>query len=148
MTEKTAKEYLNSISHFHTQVLQKINQILELRTIAESCTVRTDKENIQSSGNGDKLANIVGRIVDLENEILDSYEIYSKRKQILTEIADEMTDKRHKQFLTYRYIKNHGFYDTLFEMGVSDTTGKRICQKSISEFTKRYNEKYKRDSEN
>lgn len=145
MTEKTAKEYLNSISHYRSKALSKISQILELRAIAESCTVSPDKENVQTSGSGDKMASIVGRIVDLENEILAAYEIYNKRKNILTEITNEMGENRESQFLTYRYINNFGLYDTFFEMGVSDTTGKRIFRKSIAEFTKRYNEKQQKN---
>jgi hypothetical protein len=142
MTEKQGREYLQSIGRLETQVKDKINQILELRAVAESCTVSTDKENIQSSGGGDKMASVVGRIVDLENEIIDKYQIVRERKQTVKEIAAEMSDKRQGQFLTLRFVEGRGFYDTLMYMNVKDTTGKRINHKSVLEFSKRYSEKH------
>lgn len=142
MTEKAAREYLNSIAKYEKQLKDKINQILELKTVAESCTVSPEKENIQSSGSGDKMANIVGRIVDLEDEILIIHKLIIARKRIVKEIAGEIDKPHYGQFLVLRYVDGNGFYDTAAIMNLKDTTAKRMNRKSVAEFSKIYTEKY------
>ena len=142
MTEQETKEYLQSIQRFRKKNHDILVQIMELRAVAESCTVRTDKESIQTSGSGDKMANIVGRIVDLEKKIERSEEIIRKRRSVVDNITQSMPDKRQVEFLTIRYIDGNGLYDTAMLMDLSDSTAKRVHRKAIAEFTKIYNEKH------
>ena len=141
-TEKDTKEFLMSLNDLSEKNHKVLMQIIELRAVAESCTVRTDKESVQSSGSGDKLSNIVGRIVDLEREICDRERIILKRRAEFEELSKKMTDERQRQFLTVRYLEGHGFYDTVMVMDLSDSTAKRIHRNAIAEFTRLFNEKH------
>lgn len=141
-TEKDTKRFLLSIREFAEENHKVLVQIMELRAVAESCTVRTDKESVQSSGNGDKMSNIVGRIVDLEREIYDRDLIIKKRRAEFLEIAGKMKFERYREFLTLRYYEGNGFYDTAMLMNLRDTTAKRIHRKAIAEFTTLFNEKH------
>jgi len=141
-TEEDTKQYLMSLSEFAEENHKRLVQIMELRAIAESCTVRTDKESIQTSGSGDKMANIVGRIVDIEREIYKTNKIIEHRRAEFEEITKKMKIDRHKEYLTVRYYDGNGFYDTVMIMNLRDSTAKKIHRKSIAEFTKIYNEKH------
>lgn len=141
-TEEDTKAFLRSIKDFAQQNHDKLVQIMELRTIAESCTVATDKESVQSSGSGDKLTNIVGRIVDLEREIYRTDKIIQHRRAEFEEISKKMTNNKQRDFLVIRYFEGNGFYDTAMLMNLSDSTAKRIHKKAITEFTKIFNEKH------
>lgn len=141
-TEKDTKAFLKSMTDFSLENHKILMQIMELRTVAESCTVRTDKESVQSSGSGDKMANIVGKIVDLEKQLYKYEKIILHRRAEFEEISKKMRDDRQREFLTIRYYDGHGFYDTALIMDLSDSTAKRIHKKAITEFTKLFNEKH------
>jgi len=142
-TDKETRQFLESIQEFAKKNHERLTQIMELRSVAESCTVSTDKESVQSSGS-DKMSNIVGRIVDLEREIFETDKIIQHRRAEFNEITDKFPDKRQKEkdFLTIRYYDGNGFYDTVMIMDLSDTTAKRIHQNAIAEFTRLFNEKH------
>ena len=141
-TEEDAKRYLMSLSEFAEENHKRLVQIMELRAVAESCTVRTDKENIQTSAAGDKMSNIVGRIVDIEREIYKTNKIIEHRRAEFEEITKNMSHDRHREYLTVRYYDGNGFYDTAMIMDMRDSAVKKIHRKSIAEFTKIYNDKH------
>jgi len=141
-TEADTKAYLQSIESFAEKNHAKLLQIMELRAVAESCTVATDKESVQSSGSGDKMSNIVGRIVDLEREIASTNKIIQHRRAEFEETSRKMTDSRQRDFLTIRYFDGNGFYDTAMMMNLSDSTAKRVHRKAITEFTRIFNENH------
>lgn len=140
MTENEIRVWLKSIK-LDTDEMRKIfEQIAELRAIAESCTVRTDKESIQSSGSGDKMARVVGKIVDLERKISHSEKIVAKRRKEFEEISGKMSDDRQRDFLTTRYYDGNSFYETVMILDLSDSTARRVEKRAISEFTKLKND--------
>lgn len=141
-TEEDTKAYLRTLWEFSEKNHKRLMQIMELRAAAESCTVRTDKESIQSSGSGDKMANIVGKIVDIEQQICDTDKIITRRRAEFEELSSKMTDDRQREFLTIRYYDGHGFCDTAMMMDLSDSTAKRVHKKAITEFTNLFNEKH------
>ena len=134
MNEKETREWLKSIKIYTDEIENLLEQITQLRAIAESCTVSTDKDSIQSSS-GDKMANIVGRIVDLEKKLTDIDRRTLERRDIFEKIARKMSNERQKQFLTIRYFDGNGFYDTVMLMDLTDSTARRIEKRAISEFS-------------
>lgn len=139
MTEREAREWLHSIKVYDGETENILRQIIELRTVAESCTVRTDKESIQTSGSGDKMANIVGKIVDLEKKLSDIEKRSLERRMIFEKICLLMADKRQTDFLTVRFYDGNSFYETVMLLDLADSTARRIERNAISEFTKQYN---------
>lgn len=136
MTEKEVRVWLNSIKIDLDRMEKKIEQKQELQAVAESCTVRTDKESIQTSGSGDKMANIVGKIVDLERTIRRLEENLHERRQLVTELAAEISNDRHSQYIKLRYVKCNPFFDTVMIMDLTDSTARRIDRRAVSDLTK------------
>ena len=143
MTEYEVREYLHSIKILTEKRDKKLEQIEELRSVATNCVAPTDKEPIQSSGSGDKMANIVGRIVDLTEEVKGIDGIIHERTAFLLLASDNFSDKRYQKYMFTRYIDCNGFYETAMRMDLSDSTARRIDRRVISDLTKIMNEKDK-----
>ena len=142
MTENETRKWLQSIQLDSDELKKKFTQIEELRAVAESCTVRTDKESVQTSGSGDKMANVVGKIVDIEREIEKIDGLIIKKRNEFTDIVKLISDEREKEFLNVRYYDGNAFFDTVMIMNLSDSTVRRIQRKAITNFMTKYNEKH------
>lgn len=140
MTEREVKAYLGSIKILSEKRDKKLEQVDELRAVATNCVAPTDKEPVQSSGSGDKMANIVGRMVDLLKEIEDLDEIIRDRKSLVYRMSDKLSNDRHSQYIKLRFLEKNGFYDTVMKMELTDSTARRIEAKAISEITTLMNE--------
>ena len=136
MTERELKGYLESIKVLSEKRDKKLEQIDELRSVATNCVAPTDKEPIQSSGSADKMANIVGRMVDLIREVDELDEIIRDRKSIIYRLSDKLSTDRHSQYIKLRFLEKNGFYDTVMKMELTDSTARRIERKAISELTR------------
>ena len=136
MTEKEVRDYLHSIKILTEKRNKKLEQIDELRVVATNCVAPTDKEPIQSSGSGDKMANIMGRVVDLLAEIHDLDEIIRNRKSLVTRMSEKLSNDRYSQYIKLRFLEKKGFYDTVMIMDLSDSTARRIDRRAISDLTK------------
>lgn len=140
MTEREVKAYLQDIKNLTEKRDKKLEQIEELRSVATNCVAPTDKEPIQSSGSGDKMANIVGRMVDLLREIENLDDMIADRKSFATRAIGKMSNDRHSQYIKLRFLEKNGFYDTVMIMELTDSTARRIERRAISEITNMVNE--------
>lgn len=144
MTEHETREYLKGIKILTEKRNKKYEQIDEIRSLATNCVAPLDKERIQSSGSGDRMSNLVGRLVDLLHEIEEMDEVIGNRKSFVTRMCQKLHDDRYSQWIILRFVEKNGFYDTVMKMGLTDSTGRRIDRKAISELTKVMNkEKHK-----
>lgn len=133
MTEWETKDYLCSIKILSEKRDKKLMQVDELRSVATNCVAPTDKEPIQSSGSGDKMANIVGRMVDLLKEIEELDEIIRDRKSMIYRMSDKLSNDRHSRYIKLRFLEKKGFYDTVMIMGLTDSTARRVERRAIRE---------------
>lgn len=140
MTEREVKAYLQDIKNLTEKRDKKLEQIEELRSVATNCVAPTDKEPIQSSGSGDKMTNIVGRMVDLLREIENLDDMIADRKSFATRAIGKMSNDRHSQYIKLRFLEKNGFYDTVMIMELTDSTARRIERKAISEITSMVND--------
>lgn len=136
MTERELKGYLESIKVLSEKRDKKLEQIDELRSVATNCVAPTDREPIQSSGSADKMANIVGRMVELLREVDELDEIIRDRKSIIYRLSDKLSTDRHSQYIKLRFLEKNGFYETVMKMELTDSTARRIERKAISELTR------------
>ena len=118
------KQYLGQIKRLEMQIQNKLAEIYQLRTMAESITVATDKESVKSSGDKDKLGCIMARIVDMETEV------------------DKMVNKRCDIVAQIDGIEDAESYDVLkaiaIEKGIAYKTFSRIYKKALKEFEDKY----------
>lgn len=140
MTEAEVRGYLRGIKILTEKRVKKLEQIEELRSVATNCVASTDKEPVQTSGSGDKMANIVGKIVDLTREVNDIDRIVQERTWILMVLSKNFSDERYQEYMFTRYIDCNSFYDTVMKMDLADSTARRIEKKMILELANLMNE--------
>lgn len=141
MTELEVKQYCESIKILTEKRNKKQEQIEELRSVATNCVVSMDKDPVQTSGSGDKMANLVTRMIDLIVEVGECDEIIERRIEFLKMVGQELSNIRHQTYLRLRYIEQNSFYDTVVRMDLSDSTARRVDKRMISELTKIINDR-------
>jgi DNA-directed RNA polymerase specialized sigma subunit len=128
------KQYLNQILRLDRQIKNKLAEIYQLRTMAESITVATDKERVDGSGDKDKLGCIMARIVDMEREV---DKMVDKRCDIVAQI-DGMEDTESYDVLAKIYILDQDLKAIAIEKNISYKTFSRLHKKALKEFEEKY----------
>lgn len=128
------KQYLGQIKRLEMQIQNKLAEIYQLRTMAESITVATDKESVKSSGDKDKLGCIMARIVDMETEV---DKMVDKRCDIVAQI-DGLEDAESYDVLAKVYILDRDLKAIAIEKGIAYKTFSRIYKKALKEFEDKY----------
>lgn len=134
MADMDTKQYLGQIKRLEMQIQNKLAEIYQLRTMAESITVATDKESVKSSGDKDKLGCIMARIVDMENEV---DKMIDKRCNIVAQI-DGMEDTESYDVLAKVYILDRDLKAIAIEKGIAYKTFSRNYNKALKEFENKY----------
>ena len=138
MTNAEARAFLHSIAEQDKELYQKIAQIAELRTAVENCTAKLDKDGSQTTKGGDKLSNLMCRILDLEKECENLRISADNKRTSVVEYAKALTQDRHREYLLLRFVESKGFFDTATEMNLSDSTARRIDRKVVSDFARNF----------
>lgn len=99
-----AKEYLLQITKLNALIKNKLIEKQQWKDIALGITPQMSGERVQSSGNQQKMACAIERMVDIEKE-LDEYidKLIDTRNEILTVI--ERLDKDEYDFLHLVYVQ-------------------------------------------
>ena len=134
MVDMDTKQYLGQIKRLEMQIQNKLAEIYQLRTMAESITVATDKERVDSSGDKDKLGCIMARIVDMEREV---DKMVDKRCDIVAQI-DRMEDTESYDVLAKIYILDRDLKAIAIEKSISYKTFSRVHKKALKEFEEKY----------
>ena len=100
----TAKEYLRQYRDADDAINAKLDQIHRLRELATKTTTAMSPARVKSSGEPDKLAGIIARIVDMEREVDDSIDRLQDTKRQVEEAISGVRDARERKVLTLRYI--------------------------------------------
>lgn len=100
-----AKDYLLQIEKLDVLIKNKLIEKQQWKDIALGITPQMNGERVQSSGNQQKMACAVERMVDIEKEI-DEYvdRLIDTRKEILSVI--EQLDKDEYDFLHLVYVQH------------------------------------------
>lgn len=133
------KQYLNQILRLDRQIKNKLAEIYQLRTMAESITVATDKERVDSSGDKDKLGCMMARIVDMEREVDN---LVDKRCEIINQI-ENVDNVEYYDILAKVHILGQDIKVIAIEKNVSYRHFFRIYGKAIKEFEKKYKKEIK-----
>lgn len=106
----TAKEFLQQYLNAEHAINAKLEEISRLRALAMRTTIVPDEDHVfvQSSA-GDRMATIVGKIVDLEREVdKEIDELQEIRRRVQTAI-DSIPNADQRNVLALRYIKGLRF---------------------------------------
>lgn len=132
----TAKEYLRQIAVLDAKINRRQKEVEELKTLATHITTTAEGDRVQSSGSMDRMAGIVARWVDLEEEIGQMIDhLVEVKHRIIGEIH-QLTDDRYIRILEMRYVDRETFEQIAVTMHIDIRHIFRLHGYALQEFTK------------
>ena len=123
----TAKQYLEQLS--------TLDRMLSVRVTASNPSCSMDGERVQTSMSADKMADIVAKIIMLEEECDTLQDRYADlRRTIITKT--NMLSGKHKDIIRKRYIEKKSIHTIAQEIGITDRGLKKAHKRALEEFTK------------
>ena len=131
----TTKEYLKQIKVLDHKIKHKENQLAELRArIMQAGGVNYGRERVQSSPKGDKMAEDVIRMIELEEQISAERAAYFKKKQEIVNRIHRMDEAAYIDVLIKRYVELKGFEVIAEEMHYSISYTYELHRKALHAF--------------
>lgn len=103
-----AKEFLRQVKKLDRLIENKMIEVQQWKEIAENTTATLSGERVQSTHNPHRIADAIGRYIDLEAEIKRDIDALIATKKDVIEVIEQLnadeydvTHKIYVQFLTY-----------------------------------------------
>lgn len=132
----TAKQYLSQIEILDKRIQNKLSEEYQLRSLATNISVSNNSERVQTSGSGDRVGNIVAKIVDVQSEIDQIVDDYLKQKADVIHTIESVSVLNFYSVLFMRYIEYKSLDDISSEMGYSLQHVKRLHSQALNEVKK------------
>jgi len=131
----TLEEYLSSASYMNDHIKILLNEKAKLYQIATAINCDMSKERVQTSASGDKLPNIIAKIIDLERQIDREIDAYIDRKRAIRGLIKSVLPVSEIQWrvLVYRYMMGLCWDDVADKCNYSVSQIKRIHKAAIEE---------------
>lgn len=126
-----AKAYLSQIRKYDTLIENKTQMIQRLREQATSVTAAVGGERVMSSGNPDRMADTIVKIVDLGDLIRGEVKRLVEAKEEIMHTIDEVDETDLMDVLYKRYVLCLHWEDIPDEMNVSPQTVYRLHGKAL-----------------
>lgn len=115
----TAKEYLRQYRDADDAINAKLDQIYRLQELATKMTQTLTPDKVQSHGEGDRVAVIVGKIVDMEREVDAEINRMQEIKRQVEDTIAGVRDTKQRAVLTRRYINGQTWERIAVDLGLS-----------------------------
>ena len=105
-----AKEFLRQIKKLDRLIENKLIEIQQWKDIANNTTANLTGERVQSSGNPHKIADAIGRYIDLEREINQDIDKLVDAKKDVISVIEQLNateyDIIHKIYVQYLTLED------------------------------------------
>lgn len=103
----STKQYLRQAYRLNEIIDSHVRELEELRLLSTSLPVRDFSHQINQVANlsSDRISSIVGRIIDLENQIKREIDEFLELKQDIHDAIEGVENLDQKLVLRYRYIE-------------------------------------------
>lgn len=115
----SAKEFLNKIRTADMMINCKLEQVANLTAMLSAGGVRYDKEKVQSSSQGDLMANTIIKIIELEKQINIDIDLLIDYKTEARKLIEQLDNDAEKIILYKRYFDNKSFEQVSVECNYS-----------------------------
>lgn len=113
----TAKEYLNQAYRLDQRIQSKQEQIASLNDLATSCSATMTGMPRNPNCGGSRMADAVGKIIDLENEIAADMEQLVQLKAEIVATINAVDSIDHRLILEKRYISGKSWPEIAVDLG-------------------------------
>lgn len=132
----TAKQYLSQIEILDRRIQNKLSEEYQLRSLATNVSVSNNSERVQTSGSGDRIGNIVAKIVDVQSETEKLVDEYLKQRSDIIQTIEDIEALNCYELLFKKYVEYKTLNDISEEMGYSLQHIKRLHGQALEEVRK------------
>ena len=136
------KKYLSQIERLDRVIQNKLTEIYQLKTMACNIVVSTENERVQSSGDKERMASTVSKIVDIEREIDSLIDTQLERKNVIIGQIESLENNDMYHILFNRYVKRASFGDIAKEMNYSERHIITLHGEALQEFERKFGNLY------
>lgn len=128
----TAKEYLNQAYRLDQRINSKLEQVMSLRDLTTKATA-TMSDMPGGSRNVYKMQDIIGKIIDLENEINADIDQLVDLKREMVSAIKAVEDPEYQTLLELRYLCFKTWEQIAIEMDYSIQHIYRLRDKALTQ---------------
>lgn len=126
------KVYLGLIKKYDKMIANKLSEYCQINSLAYSICVGGDTDRVQSSGNKDKVGNIVSKMVDIEAEI----DVLAAERKVIVKQIESIDDADCYDVLAKKYILGMNNQEIAYEIHLCEEETSRLLKKAEKEFEK------------
>lgn len=135
----TAKRYLKQIHKNDWLIKSKCSEIMQLSILATSITAATDNERVQSSGSKDRVGDLVSKIADAKQELIDMAMEHVQIKRKISNQIDSLDCRvEYIKVLHLRYIDYLSYSDIAEEMNYTLRQIMNLHKEALDVFEETY----------
>lgn len=132
----TAKQYLSQIEVLDKRIQNKLSEEYQLRSLATNISVSNNLERVQTSGNSDRVGNIVAKIVDVQAETDELVKSYLCQRSEIIHTIESVDRLKPYEVLFKRFVEYKTLEEISSEMGYSVSHVKRLLGEGIESVRK------------
>lgn len=129
----TAKEYLNQAYRLDQRINSKLEQVLSLRELTTKATATLSDMPSGGSRNVYRMQDIIGKIVDLENDINRDIDALVDLKREMVTIIKSVADPECQTLLELRFLCFKTWEQIAVEMNYSIQHIYRLRDKALTQ---------------
>lgn len=133
-----AKDYLKEIVIIDKLIDCKYNQLINLKQLSGLKSNSYSDTPTMGFGKSDKVAEVVLKIVDLENEINKAIDNLVDLKTDAMNKIDSLEDNRYKFILTKKYLENESFEKIAVDLSLSWKWVHKLHKKALEELNDKF----------
>jgi len=132
----TAKQYLRQAYRLNELINSHIREVEQLRLMSTSLPGTNFSQERVQGGNlpGDRMPNIIAKIVDLEQQINQEIDRFIDLKKEIHDSIDKIKNRKEQLVLRYRYIEFLTWEQTAERMNYSIMQVHRIHSNALQNF--------------
>ena len=113
------KDFLNKIKKIDLLINVKLKEVSALRDRLTNVTANTEHERVQTSMQGDKFADTIAKIIELEESIDADIDVLVEYKSRARNLIEKLDDDILKVILYKRYFQGCTFEEIAVEISYS-----------------------------
>lgn len=106
-----AKDFLEQINRIERTINAKTAEVSKLRDILYGVSAPMSNDPVQSSKTGDRMADIIAKIVDTENEINSLIDKYIDESKEIVKVIEQLKNPLHYTVIHKHYVSNMSFVE-------------------------------------
>ena len=130
-----AKEYLSQAMYIDQRINSKLEQVTRLRENATNCTATLSDMPRPDTPNQQRMADTIGKIVDLEREINEDIDRLVDLKAEARRAINEVGDPVQQLILELRYLCYKPWLEIAETIGYSEATVYRLHGEALKNIT-------------